>query len=77
MADTAEQAAQLRAWDEVIGGFVAQFRAAAEQHRGAVEQRLLPPEEVAWLEKEANAWQRHQQVIAQRLEQLTADRTTE
>jgi hypothetical protein len=59
----------MRAWGEVIAGFVAQFRASVEQHRTAVE-RGLPPEELAWLEKEANAWQRHLDLIARRLEEL-------
>lgn len=63
------QGAQLRAWRDLLDGFVAQFRAAAAEHRGLVEQGLLPPEEPAWLEKEANAWQRHVQAITQRLEE--------
>jgi hypothetical protein len=69
VVDTSAQAAQLREWSEVIAGFIGEFRASAEQHRAAVE-RGLPPEELAWLEKEANAWQRHLDLVARRLDEL-------
>lgn len=69
MADTPAQAAQLREWSEVIAGFIAQFRASVEQHRAALD-RGLPPEELAWLEKEANAWQRHLDLLARRLDEV-------
>lgn len=71
MATNPPQVAQLQAWRDVIAGFIAQFRVSVEQHRAAVSQGL-PPEEVAWLEKEANAWQRHLDLITRRLDELHA-----
>ena len=69
MTDPATQAAQLREWSKALAGFIAQFRAHVEQQRSAVALGL-PAEELAWLEKEANAWQRHLDLVDRRLAEL-------